>query len=255
MNRTEELYNLNIESNAVIQPHYRRLRDLIRADIIEGRLPSGTRLKIADLATRYASSGIPVREALQQLEGEGIVIFTPNRGACVRQLDDAFLRNIHEIRAVLEPFLIRWFARRRSEAQLALLETVQQDYDIALKEQDFERCMEDDRRFHEICYESHYNEEARIVATRHSGLIRAIATRFPPTLGRIIEAGREHWDLIEKIRIHDEDGAAHLLAEHVRHAGLDMIERLLVAVQPGPLRTTKSRAIIEAAEIHRVNQR
>ena len=115
------------------QPSYNRLRDLIRADIVEGRLPSGSRLKIADLAERYASSGIPVREALQQLQGEGIVIFEPNRGARVRQLDDDFLRNIHELRAVIEPHLIRWFVRHHSQSELARLEAVQRDYDDAVK--------------------------------------------------------------------------------------------------------------------------
>jgi DNA-binding GntR family transcriptional regulator len=220
---------LDIEAEGPEEPSYVRLRDLIRADIIEGRLASGTRLKIADLAARYDSSGIPVREALQQLQGEGIVVFTPNRGARVRALDDTFLRNIHEIRAVLEPFLVRWFARHRSAAQLAALEAAQRDYDAALQARDAFGCMACNKRFHTICYDSHYNDEARLVANRHSGLIQAIAARFPPGHARNLQAAREHWGIVEKIRAQDEEGAAALVAEHVRHAGLDMIERLLAA--------------------------
>ena len=104
------------------ETNYNRLRDLIRADIVEGRLQAGARLKISELAKRYKSSGIPVREALQQLQGEGIVVFTPNRGARVRLIDEAFLRNIHDIRALLEPYLIRWFVRHRTEQQLVELD-------------------------------------------------------------------------------------------------------------------------------------
>lgn len=209
------------------QPSYNRLRDLIRDDIIEGRLPSGARLKIADLAARYASSGIPVREALQQLQGEGIVIFTPNRGARVRQIDEAFLRNIHEVRAILEPFLIRWFARHRSEAQLEMLEEVQRDYDRAAEQGLAIDCMLLNRRFHNICYDCHYNDEALAVANRHNGLIRALAFRFHPTRPRIVQAGQEHWAIIEKSRLHDEEGAAAIVAAHVRNAGQDLVERML----------------------------
>jgi DNA-binding GntR family transcriptional regulator len=225
----KEFTCVNIDEEGPGEPSYVRLRDLIRVDIIEGRLPSGSRLKIAELAARYASSGIPVREALQQLQGEGVVIFTPNRGARVRQLDDTFLRNIYEIRAVLEPFLMRWFARHRSDAQLAELEATQQTYDLGLELKDPYQCMACNRRFHSICYDTHYNDEARIVATRHSGLIQAIAARFPPGLARNRQAGREHWLIVERIREQDEDGAAAAVAEHVRQAGLDMIERLLAA--------------------------
>ena len=54
---------------------YEQLRD----DIIHGRFKSNERLKVAELATRMGTSTNPVREALQQLRGEGFVIMTPNR--------------------------------------------------------------------------------------------------------------------------------------------------------------------------------
>ncbi len=210
-----------------IQPNYNRLRDLIRADIIEGRLPSGARLKIADLAARYASSGIPVREALQQLQGEGIVTFTPNRGARVRQIDEQFIRNIHEMRAIVEPYLLRWFVRHHSPEQLAMLEAVQRDYDRAADEGVFAHWTAQNRRFHSICYDGHYNTEALVMAARHDGVIRAISLRIPASPARGRQASREHWAIIERVREHDEDGAAAIVAEHVRHAGQHMIERML----------------------------
>ena len=58
--------------------------ELIRRDIISGQLGANARLKVSELARRYASSTNPVREALQQLRGEGFVIIEPNRGARVR---------------------------------------------------------------------------------------------------------------------------------------------------------------------------
>jgi DNA-binding GntR family transcriptional regulator len=209
------------------QPSYNRLRHLIRDDIIEGRLPSGSRLKIADLAARYDSSGIPVREALQQLQGEGIVVFTPNRGARVRHIDEAFLRNIYEVRALLEPFLIRWFARHRSDEQLEVMEAIQREYDRAAERNLTYECMALNQRFHDVCYNCHYNDEALSVAFRHNGLIRALSCRFPPARARNMQAGQEHWTIIERSRLHEEDGAAAVVEAHVRNAGQDLAERML----------------------------
>ena len=223
----QERMLLDSSNDAPDQPSYNRLRDLVRDDIIEGRLASGSRLKIAELAARYRSSGIPVREALQQLQGEGIVIFTPNRGARVRQIDEAFLRNIYEIRALLEPFLIRWFARHRSEAELEQMAAVQREYDQAAELNLTFECMAINKRFHDICYNRHYNDEALTVAFRHNALIRALARRFPPGRARNQRAGQEHWEIIERSRLHDEAGAAAVVEAHVRDAGRDLIERML----------------------------
>lgn len=208
------------------QTSYNRLRDLIRADIVEGRLPAGARLKISEIATRYDASGIPVREALQQLQGEGVVIFTPNRGARVRPIDETFLRNIHELRAVLEPFLIRWFVRHRTDAQLAALEAIQRGYDRAVETEGPLEWRYHNKRFHAVCYDNHYNTEALAIAARHNDLLHALAGRFPMTRRRGEQVCREHWTLIEVIRAQNEEAAAAILMDHVKNAGYDLIERM-----------------------------
>ena len=85
------------------------LYELIREDIIEGRLAANERLVVADLARRHGTSTNPVREALQLLRGEGFVVFFPNRGARVRPIDQDFVRDIYEIGVLIEPALTRWF--------------------------------------------------------------------------------------------------------------------------------------------------
>ncbi|WDR02658.1 GntR family transcriptional regulator [Devosia algicola] len=63
----------------------------IRNDILGGSLRAHDRLKVRDLAARYSVSTNPIREALHQLRGEGLVVITPNRGAQVRPLDESLL--------------------------------------------------------------------------------------------------------------------------------------------------------------------
>lgn len=203
---------------------YHRLRDLIRLDIISGRLKSGTRLKIAELAARYDTSGVPVREALQQLQGEGLVTFIANRGASVRAIDADFLRDIHEVRALIEPFLLQWFVRNHSEADILALEEKQREFDAAVAAGKLELTHDINRAFHAICYEGHYNVEALAMANRHTDFIGALAERYPRSRARCAAISREHWGIIGAIREQDEARASRLMHEHVRRAGQHMIE-------------------------------
>ncbi|MCP5870852.1 FCD domain-containing protein, partial [Klebsiella pneumoniae] len=66
-----------------------------------------------------------IREALHQLSGEGFVIIHRNRGARVRTLDEAFVRNIFDIRALIEPYLVSLFVEQATEEDLAAMEQVQ----------------------------------------------------------------------------------------------------------------------------------
>src|SRR5437764_1195259 len=84
----------------------------IRDDIVAGTLPLGSRITIDALALRYGVSHMPVREALRDLQGEGLVVIEPNRGARVRAIDARFVENIFEIRTALEVMMVRRAARR-----------------------------------------------------------------------------------------------------------------------------------------------
>src|SRR4051795_1878046 len=97
---------------------YDRLRD----DIIHGRVKPNERLKVAELASRMGTSTNPIREALQQLRGEGFVIMTPNRGARVRPIDEDFVRDIWEMEVLIEPALTRWFVGVATQADVDELE-------------------------------------------------------------------------------------------------------------------------------------
>lgn len=76
--------------------------DLIRAAIIEGRLPPGRRLKEGELATELGISRTPIREAFFILQAEGLIESMPNRGAAVRSYELDELRDMYDLRAVLE---------------------------------------------------------------------------------------------------------------------------------------------------------
>lgn len=199
--------------------------ELIRDDIIEGRLGANERLVVAELAQRHGTSTNPVREALQLLRGEGFVVMSPNRGARVRPIDQDFVRDISEIGGLIEPALTRWFVGMATLEDIAELERIQG----LIEENNFAdplRHSELDTTFHTIMYERHYNRHAAELWWKHREVLRAVSRRFNFTLARRVQVLRDHRELIELIKIGEADKAAELVARHVEGSGKHILEQM-----------------------------
>ena len=129
---------------------------LIRDDIIQGRLAANSRLKISALAEFYGTSTNPIREALQQLRGEGFVLIEPNRGARVRPIDDDFIRDVYEIESLIEPYLAKSFVELATSNDIIKLEELHEEI-AELNFLDPVIFTELDTRFHSMFYRKHYN--------------------------------------------------------------------------------------------------
>lgn len=210
--------------------------EMIREDIISARLEPSARLKIADLAERYGTSTNPVREALQQLRGEGFVVMEPNRGARVVAIDEDFVRDIIEIEMLIEPALTKWFVTIVTDADIAELEAAQADIE-ALNFADPRQHGELDTRFHQLIYDRHYNRHAADLWWKHREILRAISRRFPTSLSRRQAVLREHHELLDAIRAQDAQRAAEVVERHVEGSGRHIIEQMGVARRAGPRRT------------------
>jgi DNA-binding GntR family transcriptional regulator len=201
------------------------LYELIREDIIEGRLKANERLIVADLAERHGTSTNPVREALQMLRGEGFVTIAPNRGARVRPIDQDFIRDIYEIGVLIEPALTRWFVGMAREEDIAELERLQ----ALIEENNFTdqaRHSELDTAFHTVMYQRHYNRHAAELWWKHREVLRAVSRRLGFTLARRAQVLREHRELIEHVKAQDADKAAELVALHVEGSGRHILEQM-----------------------------
>lgn len=199
--------------------------ELIREDIIEGRLAANERLVAVDLALRHGTSTNPVREALQLLRGEGFVVFSPNRGARVRPIDADFVRDIYEIGVLIEPALTRWFVNMATAEDVAELERIQ-----GLMEEnnfgDIFRHSELDTAFHTVMYERHYNRHAAELWWKHREVLRAVSRRFNFTIARRATIMREHRELIACVKAGEADKAADLVAQHVDGSGRHILEQM-----------------------------
>ena len=199
--------------------------ELIREDIVEGRLKANERLIVRDLARRHGSSTNPVREALQVLRGEGFVIISPNRGARVRPIDQDFIRDISEIGVLIEPVLTRWFVGMATHEDIVELERLQG----LIEENNFADPLlhsELDTAFHTVMYQRHYNRAAAELWWKHREVLRAVGRRFSFTLARRAVVMREHRELIEHVRAQDADKAAATIERHVAGSGRHLVEQM-----------------------------
>ena len=214
-----------LETVDVSSPRAVSLYEIIRDDIITGRLKPNERLVVADLADRLGTSTNPVREALQLLRGEGFVVFSPNRGARVRPIDHDFVRNIYEISVLIEPALTHWFVGMATDTDIAELERIQ-------------RLIEDnnfvdpvlhsglDVQFHTVVYQRHYNRHAAEIWWKHREVLRAVNQRFNYTLARRSQVIRDHREMIELVKAGEADKAAAVVARHVEGSGRHLLEQM-----------------------------
>jgi DNA-binding GntR family transcriptional regulator len=214
------------ESRAKSHTNYHRIQELIQADIIEGRLEENVRLKVVELAERYGVSPIPIREALQRLEGEGLVVISSNRGARVRVLDEHFLRNIIEIIQLLEPYLIRGFVQVVRDEDIVELEAIQKRIEAAANAGNFESFHQENGRFHACIYGRHFNDEALRILYQHRALRRTLTRKYPVNGARMRQSCQEHRKILEAILVGDAEVAAQAMAQHVERSNAYLLALL-----------------------------
>lgn len=197
----------------------------LRADILAGRLAADERLKIADLAERYGVSANPVREALQQLRGEGFVVMEPNRGARVRRIDEDFFRDINEVEMLIEPHLTRYFVGIATHADIAELEAIQAQIE-ALNFSDMAAHSDLDTRFHRLMYDHNYNRHMVDMWWNHRQILGAVTRSMVTSISRRVLVIEEHRAILAAIKAQDARRAAALVARHVRGSSKHWVEQM-----------------------------
>ena len=202
---------------------YHETLDRIRADILSGEFSSGTRLKIADMAKRYDTSHMPVREALRLLSGEGLVEVEPNKGVRVRRFDRAFLENIFDIRVSIEQMQARRAAERRSEQQLEAIRAARLEFEAAAESAEVLDLLNCNQRFHAAISAAAGNSEANEIELRHNRLLPMLWNNVGYPRGRVTVVIDDHQHIEAAIRNRDADSAAILAAAHCLKARQDML--------------------------------
>jgi DNA-binding GntR family transcriptional regulator len=197
-------------------------RDL-RRSIIVGRCDPGERLSVDDLAARYGTSVTPVRDALQMLSQEGLVTIKPRSGYFCTRITLKQLRDLLEMREILEVAAVERAAARITDEQLEQLEHVHSGY-TGDDDESYDRYTDENRRFHCLIAEASGNHElVDAMGHLHDRLARFMVMRHA---GETMEA--IHGRVVRALRAHDVAAARQALLDEIgetRDAILDRVIR------------------------------
>lgn len=203
-----------------------RILDRIRDDIFSGHLRSGSHLKIAYLAARYDSSPMPIREALRRLEGEGLIVREPNRGAHVRRIDADAVRTIFEVRISIESMLARRAAALATPEDIAHLESIQAEIERHTDGGDGDGVVALNRRFHLYVERIADHPEAAAVANRQCELLDSLWTVYGLDPARMAGVNSDHRYIIQALRDRCPETASILVTAHIIKGRMDLIRRM-----------------------------
>lgn len=203
---------------------YSRVAAGLRSMILGGDVQPGSWLRMQAMAERFGVSVQPVREALQQLQGEGLVEIHPNRGAQVRGLDRVRLRHIYEIRGALESLAARQFAEDASQSEIRALEAIQRAHDAANDRRDFDAARRANGAFHALVNGRGGNHEAVGLIRRYYELTGSLRDQSGVGDAYWTRVRTEHHALIDLFRRHDATGAAELGLLHVMRSYDDLLD-------------------------------
>lgn len=188
-----------------------RIYEDIRRSIIVGRYGPGERLGLDTLADRYGTSVTPVREALQMLTQEGLVTNRPHAGFFVTKVTLKELRDMLELREILELAAVQRAAPRITDEQLNELEKIHAGY-TGNDEASYERYITENRRLHVLIAEASGNLElAKALGHLHDRL-----ARFFVFVHTGDEMEKRHDQLIEALRSRDPETARQAILNEVR---------------------------------------
>ncbi|HZD00827.1 MAG TPA: GntR family transcriptional regulator [Actinomycetes bacterium] len=189
------------------------VRETLRRAILSGLLPGGTRLVQADIAAQLSVSTTPVREALRDLAGEGLIRIDAHRGAVVHELDMSELEELYEIRKALEPLGLRKTLERLTDAELSAAAALQERMD---QETDAGAWTELNWRFHTLIQQpAHSPRLSALIKSLQDASAQYVGHSLLKVSGRMNEGNAEHHGILDALGARDADRAAKILHDHL----------------------------------------
>ena len=197
----------------------------LRADVFGGQLRPGQHLVTQDLAVRFGVSHTPIREALIALAGVGVIDLLPNRGALVRRVTAKDVREVCQVRRILECEATRLACGRIELEQLESIATELKALLVSGNRSDprfIERARDLDSRLHDLVATSCGNDFLAAELHRLKLLFRAFRDvswaydRSRNDFRRLAGECHEHLEIVEALLAGNARDASRAMSRHIR---------------------------------------
>jgi DNA-binding GntR family transcriptional regulator len=220
----------NGNPGAVARTHRYLLRDqvldAVRAAILEGRVSAGEWLNEEVFCRQLGVSRSPLREALRQLEREGLVRAVPHRGSMVTRLTARDAAELYGVRAALESYAAELLAASADQATLVGLQAVVRGMREAIAREDTQAAVECDLQFHSRLCEASGNE---LLIRIHHDLIDRIRMLYHLAGLPVVEEDdflHSHLKIVNAIASGHPEEAVRVVRDHTEHAARRLATRL-----------------------------
>ncbi len=192
-----------------------RVFNALRENILSAKYAQNEELKETAVAAELGVSRTPVREALRQLELEGLVKIIPNKGAYVIGITDKDIEDIYRMRSLLEGLCARFATKHITQEQIEQLEEITYLTDFHVRKGNLEQLYELDNRFHGLLYEiSESRMLAHVLSDFHHYVERVRKVSLAQEV-RSHEFNEEHKAILQAMREHDAEKAEKLANMHI----------------------------------------
>jgi DNA-binding GntR family transcriptional regulator len=199
-------------ASSIAQTTSSAVTQLLRQSLDRGRWAAGAPLRQEEIAAEFGVSRVPVREALFQLQAEGLLEMVPNKGMYVRTVSATDLRELFRLRCLIESDVLADAVPLHDAASLNRVETIQAALDKAHSVADW---LAGDREFHEALYAPAQRSESMAMVRRLRYLVdRFYFARLKPST-RAQGWHQEHHALIRAVKRRDAKAAAKVLQAHL----------------------------------------
>ena len=209
---------------------YLPLREVVfntlRDAILRGELAPGERLMEIQLADKLGVSRTPVREAIRKLELEGLAIMLPRRGAIVAAITISDLKDVLEVRRVLEGLTIELACKRMTGEELDKLKESGEDFAKAIKSNDLTEIAKKDVAFHDIIYNASRNKRLIQILNNLREQMYRYRLEYIKDADKRETLVEEHRVIIESIEAKDAVMAKKAIKKHIANQEKTIIENL-----------------------------
>lgn len=197
----------------------------IREDILSGKYKSKEELKEAAIGNELGVSRTPVREALRQLELEGLVNIIPNKGAYVTGLSVKDIQDIYVIRSYLEGLCAKWASQNITKEQIEALDEILYLSEFHIKKENYEQLLELDNKFHDTLYEASNSKMLSHVLSDFHHYVQRVRKATLSSMERAIHSNQEHIAIVEALKANDAERAEVLAHEHLMNTIKNISEK------------------------------
>ncbi|MCQ6559229.1 GntR family transcriptional regulator [Paenibacillus mendelii] len=196
---------------------------LIKQKIVAGELNPGDRIVETRLARELEISQTPIREAIRQLAGEGVVIIVPNKGPLVRTFSAMDIFEIYSYRAVLEGMAIRLAVQNASINDIRHLEQFYEEMKKRLLDDSIPSLQQDSGYIHHYIFKLSKHSVLlnmfEFISFRVQLVNRIVGKKFSKE-----REVSEHWELIEALKQGDPDHAEQVMREHIHRSYREFVD-------------------------------